>query len=65
MAQQDTILTNFHKASSKQHRGDSVGNQGVFNNGKQVGSIEFVPNAQTQSFDLQLHNKKGGHIKKL
>ncbi|MDC7236774.1 MAG: hypothetical protein PQJ45_03245 [Sphaerochaetaceae bacterium] len=62
MAKKDTILTNFHKSSSKSaHRSDSIGNQGIINEGKQVGSIEYVPTSSGE-IDLSFHNHKGKEI---
>ncbi|MEQ9403861.1 MAG: hypothetical protein RIM99_09765 [Cyclobacteriaceae bacterium] len=41
MANKKTILSDFHIPSSGSHPKDSIGNMGVFNNGKQVGSVEI------------------------
>ncbi len=65
MANKNTILGNFHKPSSESHPSSSFGNQQIFDNRKQVGSIEYSYNTNTNNVDLTLNNTKGNKIGKL
>ena len=65
MAKNDTILGNFHRPSSNSHPASSFGNQQVFDNGRQVGSLEYNYNVNTGRVDILLNNTKGNPIGKL
>ena len=54
-----SILGNYHFPISKAHPDNSRGNQQVIEGGKQVGSLEFIPNAETGTFDIAVTNTKG------
>lgn len=61
MANKNTVLGNFHQPSSTVHPNSSFGNQQVFDNGRQVGSIEYSYN-NNGNVDLTLNNTKGKPI---
>ena len=64
MAKDSTVLGNFHRPSSDKHPKESLGNQQVFDQGKQVGSLEYIPDAQG-NMKIQLNNSKGKDISNL
>lgn len=56
MSKFDAVLGDFHKPSNpEKHNPDSIGNQQVWFEG-QVGAIEAIPNAKTESIDLVFEN---------
>jgi hypothetical protein len=61
MASKDTVLGNFHQPSSYSHPDESIGNQQIFDNGTQVGSLEYVVD-DTGSVDIQVYNTDGDHV---
>jgi hypothetical protein len=60
MAKDTTILSDFHKASSDSHPANSLGNNGIFNDGSQIGSVEYMmtPNG----VDVQINNTKSNRV---
>lgn len=58
----DKIVGNFHIPSSNQHPSSSLGNQQIWDKGRQVGSIEYTPNPLTGNLDLSINNIKGTKI---
>ncbi|MCX7007090.1 MAG: hypothetical protein NTY53_07545 [Kiritimatiellaeota bacterium] len=61
----DKLLGDFHKPSRpEKHTTNSIGNQQIWNQGKQVGAIEYVINPKTQSLDVGLY-PSGNKDKKL
>jgi hypothetical protein len=63
MSKSDKTLGDFHKPSNPaQHPTNSIGNQQVWNGGKQVGAIEFEVNPKTQSLDLNFSTKGGKKV---
>ena len=64
MAQQNTVLTDFHQPSSKAHDPRSIGNQGILHQGSQVGALEYLPNAKGE-LDIYLSNTDGDLLNKL
>jgi hypothetical protein len=64
MPKDETILGNYHHPSSDSHPTESVGNQQIFDNGDQVGAIEYTPNSNG-SFDLSVTNTAGDTVTKL
>ena len=61
MAQDNTVLGNFHQPSSNQHPANSIGNQQIFDQGRQVGSVEYIPDAQG-NMRLQVNNTSGNPV---
>ncbi|MBN1294861.1 MAG: hypothetical protein JXB48_23700 [Candidatus Latescibacteria bacterium] len=61
MSKINAITGNFHYPSSDKHPKESVGNQQIFDGGKQVGSLEYIPDIN-QGFKIQLNNKNGKKI---
>lgn len=62
-SREENVLGNFHRPSSDEHPAQSIGNMQIWGpGGGQVGSIEFIPNTQTQSLDLELYNTGGDAI---
>lgn len=60
MSKRDAVLGDFHKPSNPlKHNPASIGNQQVWNGDRQVGCIEVVRNAETESVDLFLETKGG------
>ena len=57
MSKSDSVVGDFHKPSNlEKHPSNSIGNQQVWDNGNQVGAIEVIPNAKTESVDLVFEN---------
>ena len=61
MGKDSAITGNFHRPSSDKQPSESIGNQQVFNQGKQVGSLEYIPDAQG-NMKIQLNNTKAKNI---
>lgn len=61
MSKKDAITGNFHYPSSNKHPKESGGNQQVFEGGKQVGSLEYIPDVK-EGFCIQLNNTKGKKV---
>ena len=61
MSKKDKILGDFHNPTSDKHPPESVGNQQIWGNGKQVGSLEYIPDSK-QGFRIQVNNPKGKKV---
>ena len=61
MAQSNSDIGNFHFPSTDSHPKDSVGNQQVFDNGQQVGSLEYKPDP-IKGFKISINTIKGKEV---
>ena len=61
MSKKDAITGNFHYPSTDKHPKESVGNQQIFDGGRQVGSLEYTPDAK-EGFRIQINNTKGKKV---
>ena len=61
MSKKDKIAGNFHYPSSDKHPPESVGNQQIWEKGKQVGSLEYIPDTK-EGVNIQLNNTKGKKV---
>ncbi len=59
------FVGNFHIPGTDKHPSKSLGNQQIWESGKQIGSIEYLPNSETQNLDLNVFNHKGSKISNL
>ena len=63
MSKGDQTLGDFHKPSNPgKHPANSIGNQQVWNEVKQVGAIEYIVNPLTQSVDVQINSSSGKNL---
>lgn len=61
MSKGDATLGNFHKPTTGQHPPESIGNQPIYNDGRQVGSLEFVPQ-KNGTLGIQVNNTSGQEV---
>jgi|GEM_PF-2898338 len=64
MSRADKIIGNFHIPSTDKHPDDSIGNQQIWDRGRQVGSIEYIPD-ESGRLDLNISTPDGKIFKKI
>lgn len=61
MSREDAILGNFHQPTTDLHPPESIGNQQIFEGGRQVGSLEYIPTPDG-TLNIQVNNTSGDNV---